>query len=248
MSERKFDRIRRLHLDTLSPTATKSEKTLASLSMRLFKYPLYSTRVNISQIKDITTKVVIIAYISGMENVNKRKASKFASLDEALVYDEAFYVGLWEMLCEWHAPEGALMEQVPPVSEQRLSLLKHEPDIIQYNVRDMCDEYLSWCMFNDQPLKSRNKVSILFNLPSQWVAQHYMKVATDNRVLPTDKLLMLMFGLFKLDYLAKPAPKRDYWITLAYLTWEKLHDGIRDDLAFAQVQRAKYNKQDSGNY
>lgn len=239
-----FERLCELHQSTLPETATWRDKSFNFMSNRLFKYPRYCSRINNGRISVVSNKALIVAFISGMSDIEERKKSKFAHTDEWLECDEKFYMGIWEILCELFAPEGATIAPPPLVSDARRMVLGSDGSITKYNLIEKCDDYLSFAMLNDvDGLTSRNKVSYFFNLPKGWLALHNELDKQSPREFPADKLLRVVLGMFTLDYLAKPEPKPSYFLDYAYTTWEKLYHVLSDDLAFAQEQRARYIKE-----
>lgn len=238
-----FERLCELHHATLPETATWRDKSFTTMSNRLFKYPRYCSRINNGRIQGVSTRALIVAFISGMSDIEERKKSRFAHADEWLECDEKFYMGIWNILCEEYAPEGATIAPPPPVRDNRRMTLGADGTITKYNLVDKCDEYLSFAMINDvDGLNSRNKVSHYFNLPKQWLALHNEMNKQSPREYPADKLLMVMFGMFRLDFLAKPEPNPHYFLDYAYITWEKLNYVLQEELDFAQEQRARYIK------
>ncbi len=236
-----FDKLHQLHLGTLPETATWRDKSFLFMSNRLFKYPRYCGRLNVGQIQEVSNKTLIVAFIMGMRDLQERKNGKFAATDEWIECDERFYMGIWEIICDLYSPEGKYMDPPVPVSDNRQTILGADGSITKYNLVEKCDEYLSFAMVNDvEGITSRNKTSYLFNLPKKWLALHNELDKQSPRDYPVDKLLMVMLGMFRLDFLAKPAPVPNYWIDYAYLTWEKIYFELQEELDQAAEQRRKF--------
>lgn len=241
-----FEKVHALHLSTQDPFSTNRDATLHALSKRLYKFEQYARKVNCGDYQDTTAKALLVAYIMGSSAVTQRKKAKFASMDSALEADSRFYKGLWNILCEVYAPESATIAELPPLSDNTLALLTRDPDVIRFSIQDICDDYVNFCIFNDYPYTMRTKAAQLMNLPPKWVSVHYLMSARDGRVESTDKLLEFMFGLFRLDYLCKPAPRDTYWNEHAYLTWQRIHYVLRDDLKRAETILETYIREDTG--
>lgn len=249
MCERIFDKVLQLHYDTLdSEINTVRDRTLVALSSRLYRSDQYGKKVSSGVRKDVTALVLLVAYIMGSREISFRKQSKMAQLDLSLPNDEKFYRGIWDLLCELFAPDGAIISPLPIVEEHKIHALGDDPDVYAFNIKEIAEQYVAYCILNDEPCKSRSAASRLFNLPTSWISIHYMMIEFDQRTLPIGKLLNFMFGMFRLDYLCKPAPSSTFWNEHAYNAWNTLHWMIRDELAASEVYRAKATKADTGNY
>lgn len=247
MCERVFDKLWQLHKDTLPPDSTKREQGLKPLSLRLFRSEQYSKKVNCGNRNDVTAVVLIVAYIVGIQTVTQRKARKFALLDETLVYDEQFYHGIWALICEQYAPDNAIITPLDIIPESKRGILADDPDVYRYNMKDICDEYVTYCILTGIKPATRSKCSMMLNLPHKWLALHYLHVPVDNRPLPIARILNFMFGLFRQDYLLRQAPNKTYWNQYAYLTWQYLHYILSEDFKQAEYQRSLHIRSDTGS-
>lgn len=247
MCETLFERVHALHISTQDPLfSTNRDKTLRALSNRLYKFEQYARKINSGVRQDTTAKALIVAYIMGSRAIAQRRQATFATMDTSLDADEQFYNGLWDLLCERYAPESATIAPMPPLDERAMQMLLQDPDVLRYDIRNICDEYVTFSILNDYPYKARSKASALMNLPRNWVSGHYMRQDQDNRTEPVDRLLQFMFGLFRQDFLCKPAPSDIFWNQNAYITWQRLHYVLRADLDRAEQVHNDYVKEDTG--
>lgn len=242
MCERLFDRIVELHKNTLPVTATKHERGLRALSIRLFRSDQYGKKLNCGNRKDVSAVVLIVAYIMGRREVLRRQA--YAKIDLLVEYDDLFYTGIWKIICEEYAPDGAIIDHLPMMSDDKIATLARDPDIWAFNLKKICDDYVTYCIFNDLKPKSRKMCAYMFNLPYGWLDIHYLK--PDNRPLPIAKIISFMFGMFKFDYLMRPAPNTAYWNTHAYNAWYYLHWTLRNDFIEAANNRLLFARVDTG--
>lgn len=249
MCERIFDRVLQLHYDTLdSDTNTVRDRTLVALSSRLYRSEQYGKKVSSGVRKDVTALVLIVAYIMGSREIAQRQQAKLSAMDLSLPNDIKFYHGIWNLLCELYAPDGAIISPLPIVPEHKIPRLENDPDVYAFNIKEISEQYVSYCIMNDGPCKTRAAASVMFNLPAIWISQHYMMIDIDQRTLPIGKMLNFMFGMFRLDFLCKPAPTPTFWNENAYNAWNTLHWMLRDELSASETYRAKAIQADTGNY
>ena len=243
MAERILDKLYRLHVNTLDPlTSTCHDATYHSLCARIFKEDQYIKHVNYGRPSDVTVKALVLAYIMGMRSHGKKR---YAELFDD--YDMPFYKGIWELICEQVAPKGMTYNPMPILSDKELYVLYADPDVTRFNIQSIVDEFVAFNVLNDGKYVTRNKVARdVIGLPDKWLSVHYQMEKRDGRPLPLDKILMFMFGAYKLATEKFPAPRKDFWLDYATYAWHRVQYELIDDIEAAEEYRKQYAREDFG--
>lgn len=241
MCERVFDKIYKLHMSTMDPNNPR-DRFVQALNNRMFKHESYAREVRSGFIKDVTSKVVFTAYLYGMKMLGPKPAGF-----DLRAHDRKFYEGLWDILCELHAPDGAKILPLTPLPDTKLYQLYNDPDITRFNIRTICDDVVTYCIFNnDKTFKKRSDVSKALTFNTQWVTKQYANNDIIPREVPVHRMLQFIFGAYRLAFRGVVEPYNGYWLEHAEYAWQRVQYNQIKQLQYAEKQHKRIMREDMG--